>query len=340
MKSTNFKNFKTILSMLFVLMLVFVAACGGGTSSKDESGGNVNGGANQSEQSSAPEPTPSESNADETETVYPFTITDETGTEVTFDKAPTAIVTLVPSETEAIYAIGAGDLVVGVDEWSNYPEEAASKPKVGDMTTNIEAVAALNPDLVLASSSMNIEAVAQLRELHLNVFATDPKTYEAVVAKIEDIGKIVNKQAEAAAVAGHMREVEQQVTDAVKDAEKKPVYLEISPGWTVGAGEFLDELLTMAGGINIAAAKSGYFEVDAEEVVKQNPQFIIYPDYGEDENSVKAGFAARPGWSAVDAVKNNQIFAVAADPIVRVGPRLADGLLELAQVIHPELIKQ
>lgn len=311
---------KTLFGLLLTMMLVFTAACGANT--------------NTEEQGATNEPAPTEEAS-----AYPLTVKDATGTDVTFKQAPAKVVTLVPSETEAIYAIGSGDQVVGVDEYSNYPEEAASKPKVGNMTTNIEAVTALNPDLVLASSSMNTEAITKLRELNITVFATDPLTYDAVIAKIETLGKIMDKQTEATAVADNMRAVKQQVTDAVKDAEKKKVYLEFSPGWTVGTGTFLDELLTLAGGQNIAAAKQGWFEVSAEEVVAQNPQMIIYPNLKEDPNPIVVGIESRPGWDVIDAVKNKQMYGVTEDPFVRVGPRLADALLELAKVIHPDLVK-
>lgn len=321
---------KTLFGLLLTMMLVFTAACGANTNTENKPGNT----AANTEQNTTNEPAPSEEAA-----AYPITVKDDTGTEVTFEQAPTKVVTLLPSETEAIYAIGSGEQVVGVDEYSNYPEEAASKPKVGDMTTNIEAVTALNPDLVLASSSMNTEAITKLRELNITVFASDPLTYDAVIAKIETLGKIMNKTTEAAAVADNMRAVKQQVTDAVKDAEKKKVYLEFSPGWTVGTGTFLDELLTLAGGQNIASAKQGWFEVSAEEVVTQNPQYIIYPDLKEDPNPIVVGIESRPGWDVIDAVKNKQMFAVTEDPFVRVGPRLADGLLELAKVLHPDLVK-
>lgn len=330
---------KTALSLLLIMMMVFLAACGVDT---DTNKGTANNNNSQSEQgaSATPSPEPSPEPSQEAgQTVYPYEVTDATGTVITFEKAPGAIVTLVPSETETIFAIGAGSLVAGVDEWSNYPEEATSVAKVGDMTTNIEAVTALNPDLILASSTMNTDAIVKLRELGLNVYATNPKNYDEVIAKVEEIGKIMNMQAGAAEVADHMRQVKEQVTTAVKDAEQKKVYLEFSPGWTVGTGEFLDELLTLAGGINISAAQPGWFEVNAEEVITQNPQLIIYPDFGEEKSSIVAGIESRPGWDSIDAVKNNQMFAVTNDPLVRVGPRLADGLLELAKAIHPELIK-
>ncbi|CAM3929385.1 ABC transporter substrate-binding protein [Paenibacillus alkaliterrae] len=330
MNSVNRSIMKMLLGLLLTLMLVFTAACGANTKTENE----PNQSAANTEQAATSEPAPTV-----TATAYPLTVSDDTGTEMTFEQAPAKVVTLVPSETETIFAIGSGDQVVGVDEWSNYPEEAASKQKIGDMTTNIEAVAALNPDLVLASASMNSDAIAQLRSLNITVFATEPKTYDAVIAKIELLGHIMDKQAEAAETADHMRSVKQQVTDAVKDAEKKKVYLEFSPGWTVGAGTFLDELLTIAGGTNISAVKPDWYEVSAEEVVAENPQIIIYPDMGVDPNPIVAGIESRPGWDVIDAVKNKQLHAVTNDPLVRVGPRLADGLLELAKAIHPDLVK-
>lgn len=333
MNAMNGKTMKTLLGLLLALMLVLTAACGNNAGTGNEPGNTAEGtNAGQAQPTSEPAKTAEE-------TAYPLTVKDDSGTEMTFEQAPAKVVTLVPSETEAIFAIGSGEQVVGVDENSNYPEEAASKAKVGDMTTNIEAVAALNPDLVLASVTMNTDAIAKLRELNIPVYASEPKTYDAVIAKIEVLGDIMNKNAEAAEVAEHMRAVRQQVTDAVKDAEKKKVYLEFSPGWTVGSGTFLDELITMAGGTNISASKPDWYEVSAEEVVSQNPQIIIYPDFGEEPSPIVAGIESRPGWDVIDAVKNKQMFAVTNDPLVRVGPRLADGLLELAKVIHPDLVK-
>ncbi|WP_419873194.1 helical backbone metal receptor [Candidatus Pristimantibacillus sp. PTI5] len=332
MNRMNRNTMKFLLGLLLVMMLVVTSACGANKNADNQS----NNQAANAEQPATTEPTP---DASAQTTVYPLTMKDDTGTEITFEKQPAKVVTLVPSETETIYAIGSGEQVVGVDQWSDYPEEAASKPKVGDMTTNIEAVVALNPDLVLASSSLNTEAITKLRALNIAVYATDPLTYDAVIAKIENLGHIMNKQSEATAVADHMREVKQQVSDAVKDAEKKKVYLEFSQGWTVGSGTFLDELLGLAGGNNISAGSPGWYEVNAEEVVTQNPELIIYPDLKEDPNPIVAGIDSRPGWDVIDAVKNKQMFAVTENPLVRVGPRLADGLLELAKVIHPDLVK-
>jgi len=268
------------------------------------------------------------------ETIYPLTVTDETGTDVTIDKAPERVVMLVPSDTEIVYAIGAGDLAAGADEYSTYPPEAADLPKVGDVNTNIEAVLALNPDLVLASASMNHAAIDSLRQLGVTVYAADPKTLEETIAHIEQIGVLLNRQDGARAVADRMREIVREVTERVADAEPVSVYLEFSPGWTVGSGTFLDELVSLAGGVNLSNDREGWFEVDPEAVIARNPQVIIYPDIeGVD---FLGGILSRPGWDRIDAVRNNRVVAVANEPLVRVGPRLTDGLREIAAALHPE----
>jgi len=330
-------SLQKIMALLLVMMLVFIAACGSGTTNKPDASNTGGNGAVQTEAPASPKP---EETPDSAETQYPLTVKDDTGFELTLQQAPTAVVSLAPSETETLYAIGAGEQVVGVDEYSNFPEEAATKAKIGDMAVNIEAVAALNPDLVVASSSMNFEAIEQLRALNISVYATDPLTYDAVVAKIEMLGKIMNKQSEAAKVAQHMQSVKEQVVASVKDAPAKKVYLEFAAGWTVGTGTFLDELITLAGGQNIAGSQAGWFEVSAETVVTENPEIIIYPVLGEEPNPILAAIESRPGWEAIDAMKNGSLHAVTEDPLVRVGPRLADGLLELVSVIHPDSMKQ
>lgn len=344
-----------VRTAVLLLLMMLLAACGGGSGeggagsqAPDTAGSAANadttesgpgeeadddGGTNRSADES-------ESAADDAaggpaaETVYPLTVTDETGTDITLEQAPERVVMLVPSDTEIVYAIGAGDLAVGADAYSTYPPEAADLPKVGDVNTNIEAVLALNPDLVLASASMNHAAIDSLRQLGVTVYAADPGTMEETIAHIEQIGVLLNRQEGARAVAGRMREAVREVTDKVADAEPVSVYLEFSPGWTVGSGTFLDELVTLAGGVNIANDREGWFEVDPEAVIARNPQVIIHPriegvDFAGD-------MLSRPGWDRIDAVRNNRVVAVANEPLVRVGPRLTDGLLEIAAALHPE----
>lgn len=270
-------------------------------------------------------------------TVYPLTLQDATNTEVTIAKAPQRVISLIPSETEILFAIGAGDLVAGVDNYSNYPPEAADKPKVGDMNTNIEAVAALNPDLVLAGMNMNSGAIDSLRALGITVFAAEPRSLDETIAHIELVGKMMDKQAEASAVSDKMRADRQLVIDTVQGAETKRVYLEFSPGWSVGKGEFLDELVTLAGGVNVAGDQEGWFEVDPETIIQANPEVIIFPEFAPGDTTILDGINSRPGWGEIEAVKNGRLHAVTNDPLVRVGPRLTEGLLEIAKAIHPDL---
>ncbi|GGD67585.1 ABC transporter substrate-binding protein [Paenibacillus nasutitermitis] len=339
---------KLSLMLLLAAMLLVASACGSGAPGNSKNGANSN-----LEDPATATGTPSNTGADETDTgegeaetaaeatAYPLTVKDGTGTELVFAQAPARIVTLVPSETEIAFAIGAGEQVVGVDDFSNYPEEAAGKEKIGGMEANIEKIVSLKPDLVLASSGMNQPVVDKLRSLKLTVYASDPKTYDDVASKITQIGVIMDKAKEAAEVTRHMQDVRQQVTDAVKDAPKPNVFLEFSPGWTVGKGEFLDELLTIAGGTNIAD-QQGWYEIDPESVVKSNPDAIIYASMAVKEgekNPILAAIESRPGWNTIAAVKEKKIYEVNEDPLVRVGPRLAEGLLEVANKLHPDLVK-
>lgn len=312
--------------LTIVMVLTLLAACGSkdNSTTKEET----------NEEQTTEQPTANQSAA----TVYPLTLKDDSGTEITLEKAPTRIVTLAPSETEIAFAIGAGGNVVGVDEYSNYPEQTSAIEKVGDMTTNIEKVTALNPDLILASVTGNTQAIEQLRALKLNVYATEPKTYDAVIAKIENIGKLLDKQQGAAEAADHMKQVKADIESKLAGAEKPNVFIEFSTGWTVGKGEFMDELVTLAGGQNVAQ-ENGWYEFDAEQIVKNNPQVIVYPSLNETPNSILEGIKARPGWNVIDAVKNNRLVEVPQDPLSRVGPRLADGLQALAKAIHPELFQ-
>ena len=270
-------------------------------------------------------------------TVYPITIKDYTDTGIVLEEEPQRIITLVPSDTEVVFAVGAGDRLVGVNNYSDYPKEAAEIEKIGDNTINIEMVTALDPDFILASQSMTADAIQALRNLGLTVYVSELTGYDQVVTHIEQIGYILNEQATALEVASHMREVKEMVQQKVAGQDSVPVYLEFSPGWTVGGGEYLDELVNIAGGQNVVNQQKGWFEVDGEAIVNANPQVIIYPDFGEEKSSILAAIQSRPGWEAIDAVQNNRLIEVDNNPLVRVGPRLSEGLLEVAKAIHPEL---
>lgn len=274
------------------------------------------------------------------ETVYPLTIVDGTGSELVLEKAPERIITLAPSETEIAFAIGAGDFIVGVDDYSDFPEEAKSKAKIGDMNTNVESVIALKPDVVLAHSGLQLEVINKLRELGVKVYADDPKTITAVINKIETVGIILNKQQEAKQVTDGMQADIDLIATALKDAPIKKVYLEFSPGWSVGKGEYLDELVQLAKGINIVGDQVGWFEINAEQVITADPEVVLYGVDAYMGNSIYDEIMKRPGFDGITAVKNKALYPIDSNLVSRVGPRLSKGLVEVAKAIHPDLVKE
>jgi iron complex transport system substrate-binding protein len=328
------KSLKLWLSLVMAVVLAFgLAACGsgnaGGGAAADD-GINSGAGAAQGETD-----VPEDNSAEAAQTQYPLTVTDASGKEMTFAKEPERIVSLAPSETEVLFALGLGDKVVGVDDWSDYPEEAKSKTKIGGLEANSEVILEANPDLIVGGVSVNGATVDQLRELGLTVFAGESKTIDEVIAHIEQIGQITNRSAEAAEVIAQMKAERQSVLDAVKDLadeEKRSVYIEFSPGWTVGKGEFMDELITLAGGVNIAD-QEGWYEINEEKVIEQNPAVILF---SKNVEGLEAAIKARSGWQQIDAIVNNRVAALDDNLISRPGPRVTQGLIEIAKAIYPE----
>jgi iron complex transport system substrate-binding protein len=282
-----------------------------------------------------------ESKVESKGTQYPITVKDASGTDVQFDKEPQRIVSISPAETEVLFALGLGEQVVGVTEWCDYPAEAKAKAKVGDMNSNMEAILALNPDVIIGGYTLNAEAVKKLRELGKRVFTVEPKTIDQVMERILQVGTITNRQAEAEKVVLSMKEKRQQVIDAVAqvtDAQKQKIYLEFDAMWTVGKGEFGDDLIRLSGAKNIARDKQGWVQINDEFIITQNPGVIIYASYTQD-NAVGEAIKKRSGWSAIEAVKQNRVIGLDANMISRPGPRITDGLFEIAKGVYPELVK-
>lgn len=279
-------------------------------------------------------------------TTYPLKVTDATGKEFVFEKAPERIASTSPSETEILFALGLGDKVVGVSDYCDYPAEAKSKPKLGSITKpNEEALIATGADLVLTGVSMKAPTVDKLRELKINLYQVQPKTIDDVLANIMKMGEIFDRQAEAQKLVDQMKADRQSVVDAVKSLkpeQKKKVFIEFSPGYTVGSGEYLSELIETAGGINVYASEKGYVKLSEEKVIAENPQVILYPKNLIDDKSQKTLdqiIRERSGWDRIEAVKANRLAGVDKDTTSRPGPRITEGLKEIAKGIYPELVK-
>ncbi|MBW5448021.1 ABC transporter substrate-binding protein [Cohnella sp. CFH 77786] len=334
---------------IWVLILVLTAvlsACGG----KDGAGSAVSQSPAAATESAPASGSPSGEASPSSavkRTAYPLTVKDASGAEFKFEKAPERIVSTSSSETEILFALGLGDRIVGVSDYDNYPEAAKSKPKMGGVTEpNAEAILAAQADLVVSGISIKETALEGLRKLGLNVFRTNPKKVDDVLNNILLFGQINDKQAEAEALVAKMKDDIRKVTEAaatVKPEDKKKVYIEFSPGWTVGKGEFMDELITLAGGVNIASDMEGWNAINEEKVIADNPDVIFYTLNITDQASGKKLedlIRSRAGWDKIKAIADNRMVGLDGDILSRPGPRITEALLQISNGIYPGLVKR
>lgn len=273
---------------------------------------------------------------------FPLTLTDDAGRSVTLQAAPKRVVSLAPSNTEAVYALGKGDLLVGVTEYCDYPPEAKQKPKIGGYTKiDLEKVVGLTPDLVLATNIHVKTIVPELEKRGLTVFAIEPQSVSEVIAKLATFGKLLDANDQASKLTAQLKSRMDAVTSKVATAKTKPrVFYEIDKTlYTAGPGSFIDDLLVKAGANNIASdAKSQYPQLSPEVVIAKDPEVILLGDmnYGETPEQVKA----RPGWANITAVKTNRVIPITDENLIaRPGPRIIDGLELIARAVYPELFK-
>ena len=282
---------------------------------------------------------------DDPASASPRVLVDSAGTEVSLTGEIERIVSLAPSGTEILFAIGAGDRVVGVDDFSNYPPETAEIDRIGSMTPDIERIVALEPDLVVAASITSPDDVEKLRSAGITVWVADSPDVRGVAASIRGLGAAVGLEQAADAVATDVEEQIARVVETVSGAAARPrVFHEFdasdpSRPFTAGPGNFVHDLLTLAGGENIFSdALSPFPQVGFEEVLARDPQVIVLADapFGTTASSVRS----RIGWEAIDAVVNDRIFEVTeelSDQMSRPGPRIGLALEALARFLHPDL---
>lgn len=269
-------------------------------------------------------------------------VVDQMGSEVIVKSAPKRIVSLAPSHTETAFAIGLGDSMVGVSDHCNYPEEALKISKVGGFSKpNIEAVLALNPDLVLAGNKHE-EAVKKLRELNIPVLVLIPESLEDVFEAMVIVGEATGKRKEAEAVIeglkDRLKKIESRV-GAIPEQERVRVYYEVSsdPLMSAGAASLINEVISLAGGINIFSdVAETYPKISEEVLILRDPQFILFPKSHGSIQFEPQKIASRPLWDKITAVKENRLFSITTDAISRPGPRLVDAVEELAAIFYPE----
>jgi len=271
-----------------------------------------------------------------------ITITDDPGRTVYISGIPQRIVSHVPSITETIFALGLGERVVGVSDYCDYPEEAKSKPSIGSyFNPSIENIVALDPDLVLSDG--HSESIKGLDSLGVTYMVIDPKDMDGIFKDIELLGKVTGTEKEAEKLIKDMQKRISYVIARVEDAPPPKVFyiidaVDLSNPWTAGPGSFIDSLITIAGGENIGAeALSPWAQFSIEQIVSSDPEIIILPaKHGTSFTSPEV-LMEHPAWRETTAVKQGRIYFIDGDLVDRTGPRVVDGLEELARIIHPEL---
>ena len=272
----------------------------------------------------------------------PGTYTDDMGRGVSIDKVPQRIVSHVPPITEILFALGLGEKVVGVSDYCDYPEEAKSKPSVGNyFNPAIENIVALDPDLVLTDG--HSESIKQLDSLGIEYLVIDPQDIDGIFRDIEILGRAAGVEDRAKELVDDMKKDMSNVVSRVEGAPRVRAFYvvdatDLNNPWTAGPGTFVDALITMAGGENIAAkAPAPWVQLSIEQVVSSDPQVVILPaEHGTAFTSPEV-LEEHPAWREITAVKQDRIFIINGDLVDGYGPRIVQGLEVIARAIHPEL---
>lgn len=267
-------------------------------------------------------------------------VTDETGRVVKIPQPVLRIVSLAPSLTETVYALGLQDRLVGDTDYCDYPADAAKKHKVGGaINPNMEEVAALKPDVVLVVKSLNrLETVRALEQLGIAVYSADPHSVGDVLSSMKKLSGVLGADDAGARLDEKLEGRLATIGEKLKGAEPRRVMFVVwtQPLQSVGRKTFIADVLERAGATSVVDSKQDWPQFSLEEAVRLQPEYLVFASSHSEavRNDVEA-LALKPGWSAMDAVKKRKI-AVVSDAINRPGPRIVDAIEELARQLHPE----
>ncbi len=266
---------------------------------------------------------------------------DDLGYLILMNKTPLRIVSLAPSNTEILFALGLGNRIVGVTDYCNYPPDAKEKEKIGGYSTiNIEKVVGLEPDLVVAAYGNGIEAIETLKKLNITVVALNPKSIADIERDIILLGKITGTERNATQIVDAMERKISTVEKAVKDKKRVRVAHIVwhDPIWVSGKNTFIDEIISLAGGENVFNF-TGWRIVSLEDLVSSNPDVIIVSSgsgMGGIQNITYSWVMNDERLKSINAVRNGRVFIVDADIISRPSYRVADAVDIVARFLHPE----
>ncbi len=274
---------------------------------------------------------------------FPVTIKDALGFVVILSRPPQRIVSMAPSITEILFAVGAGDEVVGVTEYCDYPNDAQSRTKVGGFANpSLEKIVSLKSSLVLAARHNPMTVIDGLRQLQVPVFALNPSSLDEVLDAIGIVGRLTGHTLESDSLISDLGGRVRKIEAVVRDRSEKPRVLwgKIdAPTYTAGPGSFIGNLIDIAGGDNVASdAGVAWPLFGLEAIVAKNPDVII-TSTGSPEKipEIIQKMSETEGWREVTAIKRKAVIFVDLNLIGRPGPRIVDGLEAIARAIHPEL---
>ncbi len=276
----------------------------------------------------------------------PGAYSDDIGREVTIDEIPQRIISFGPSITETLFALGLDKKVVGVSDFCDYPEATKSKQTIGNaFNPSIEKIVELEPDLVLTLKHEQLNT--NLDALGIKFMVLSPKDIDGILKDIELVGEITGVTKVAKKLVQDMQDSISQVSAQVKNAPKVRVFFivdatDLNNPWTAGLGSFIDTLITTAGGENVANETVGaWAQFSIEQIVSADPDIIIIQTMTGDVPTVsKAALKAHPIWGEMSAVKYDRTYLINGDLVSRPGPRIVQGLKEMAKIIHPELFTE
>lgn len=289
-------------------------------------------------QTDATETVSSTDAATATAVVYPVTITDSEGTQITIDAKPLKVVSMAPNITELMFQLGISEKLIGRTDYCDYPAEALNIESVGTLQTpDIEKIVSLNPDVVIASTHFSEESEKQLTDLGIKVIVLyEEHDISGVYTMIETLGTIFDVQNKAEETITQMKTTTEEATKAVDGLEAPSVYYVVGFGeygdYTAGGDTFIGQLITLAGGKNIAQDVSGW-SYTLESLLEADPDIIVI------DNSMKDSFMTADNYKELTAVKNGTVYGIDKSILERQGYRNAEGIKTLATLFHPEAFK-
>lgn len=324
---TYLKKFSILA--ISILLLVSLVACANDTNGNGE----------------GTEPPVKEEENKNVETTHYISIEDGFGNTVKFEEAPERIISLAPSNTEILYALGLGDKIVGVSAFCDYPQEALEVEKIGDfLGTNFERILELEPDLIVSYGLPEDDAMQIYNDAGIPVISFMPESIDEVIVAIKQIAIATDTVEAGNDLVENMEKHRDEIVAKIQDTEPVRAFYEIwhDPLMAAGTGSFTDGLIKLANGINVASDAEGeYPNYDLEQLIENDPEFYLTANMetgGFAENTVES-ISARPGYDNISAVKNGDVYLIDGNVISRPGPRIVEGLELIARILHPEVFE-